>query len=157
MVYLITGNRDQGKTLYLESLYKETGRGDGIISPKIFRNGCFAGYEVRRLSTGETVPLAVKRDSTGAEWDEACRQGEYSFSRRGLEFARRVFRELDREALTPLYLDEVGPLELSGRGFPLLEVLQNEERDLYLTVRSNLLERLIMGFSLSRYRVLPLP
>lgn len=155
MVYIIAGGRDEGKTRAMAALFRETGRGDGIISPKRFADGRFAGYDALRLSSGELVPLAVPLSSVGADWDEECRQGEYSFSGKGMAFVHAVLGEILERGIDPVFIDEVGPLELSGRGFAPLDALVSSGRDVYLSVRDRYLERVIEKYGLARGTVIP--
>ncbi len=154
MLYIIAGERNEGKTRAAEELFIRLG-GDGIISPKVISGGSFTGYEARRLSTGERMPLAAPAGSTTPNWDEAYRQGSFSFSRKGLEFACRVLEEIFVSGISPVFIDEVGPLELSGRGFTCVTPECVNGRDVYLTVRTRLAGRVIDIFRPGSHRIIP--
>ena len=62
MIYIICGEYNQGKTAKIKSIYLEQKEGDGFITQKIFRNSIFCGYEIVRLSTGETVTQSLKTE-----------------------------------------------------------------------------------------------
>jgi nucleoside-triphosphatase THEP1 len=154
MVHILTGARDCGKTLAMERLFIDKGRGDGIISPKRFVGGRFTGYNVRRLSTGAEMPLAEIDPSVRGEWDEVYRLGNFSFSREGVTFANSALDEMRRNGVSPLYVDEVGLLELSGRGFALDESVFRGGADVYVSVRDRYLEKVIHKYRIHDYTIM---
>ncbi len=154
MVYLVTGPRDSGKTTALQRIYKECGSGDGILSHKVIRDGSLIGYEAERLSTGIRVPLAVIHSMAGADWDEEARQGKFSFSRRGLSFTCSALEEIIFKNLSPIFIDEIGPMELSGKGLDPVRRAFDSGKDVYATVRDRYLQGVIEFFGILRYEII---
>jgi nucleoside-triphosphatase THEP1 len=150
MVYIITGGIDEGKTRKIEAIYKEKKAGDGWLSKKIFLNNRdFAGYEIVHLVSGETMPLAYKLQYTPTGWDEIYRRGPFSFSGKGFAFCEAIAAKILRSDIEPVFIDEIGPLELNGQGFSavLTEVLKTGKQ-LYITVRSHCVRDVTAAFNI---------
>ncbi|MBN2400474.1 MAG: hypothetical protein JXI33_09085 [Candidatus Aminicenantes bacterium] len=155
MVYLIVGQRDAGKTKKIISLQSQFG-GDGICMPKVFSDsGKFLGYNIRRLSRSETLPFVRCGHCLPPAWKQIDQCGDFSFSATGIDFAEAAVSDLLHKNITPLFIDEIGPLELKGRGFNQLVLrLLAGRSDLYLTVRLTLLASLIRTYALTAYSIL---
>jgi len=128
----------------------------GIVSPRILKAGETVGYVTQDIRTGKTLPLCAKLSpssplggnfslippSVGGEGQgegEIFRFRRFFFSRKALDFANSVLEEAAGKA-EAIVVDEVGPLELSGRGFaPGLQVCREANAFLILTVRPHLL------------------
>jgi nucleoside-triphosphatase THEP1 len=155
MIYLVTGVIDSGKTQKMRSLYRESGKGDGFISPKSFERSTFVGYDIMRLSSQKRKPLAYLLDFIPPHWDEAYRYGRFSFSRSALLFAEEIISDILLNRIDPVYIDEIGPLELEGKGFyEILQVLLQTERTIYISIRSSLIEEIVQTFGLEKYKVI---
>jgi nucleoside-triphosphatase THEP1 len=156
MIHIITGELNQGKTEKALSIYSFT-RGDGFISRKIFKKNTFYGYEIVRLSTSESIPLAFKSGSTPFVWDEIFTAGSFSFSEKAFIFAESIIDEIIKGDANPVFIDEIGPLELEGKGFcNLLKQLLLTDKDIYITVRKSCLKDVIEAFKLERYEIISL-
>ncbi|MCK4329193.1 hypothetical protein KAX02_05070 [candidate division WOR-3 bacterium] len=157
MVCLIIGEINQGKTQKILSVYNRKKQGDGFITRKLFKNNTFIGYEIVRLSTEKSVPFAYMRDYAPSEWDEIYKYGPYTFSRKAFTFAENIVDEIIKKRINPIFIDEVGPLELQGKGFfrTLKEVL-NTEKDIYITVRDHCVDEVIKKFNIRKYDVIKL-
>jgi nucleoside-triphosphatase THEP1 len=156
MIYVITGEINQGKTERILSIYHHK-KGDGIISRKILKNNIPYGYEIVRLSTNESMPLALKSDSTPSKWDEIYTVGSFSFSKKALILAESIIEEIIESETNPVFIDEIGPLELEGKGFfTILKKLLLTEKDIYITVRKSCLKDVIEAFKLESYEIIPL-
>jgi nucleoside-triphosphatase THEP1 len=156
MIYIITGEINQGKTEKALSIYNLT-RGDGFITRKILKNNTFYGYEIVRLSSSESIPLAFKSGSTPLMWDEIFTTGSFSFSKKAFAFAESIAEEIIEGDANPVFIDEIGPLELEGKGFvTILNKLLLTDKDIYITVRKSCLEDVIALFKLKRYEIISL-
>ncbi len=152
MVTFIAGPVNSGKTTRMAALYKEKG-GDGVLCPKHMENGTHRGYNLVHLTTSESLPFARFTDSVPIKWDEAFRFGPYSFSERAQEKAAKIIESAIQTNTSPIFLDEIGPVELEGRGFaPLLRSLLNSERNAIVSVREFLLEQIINFFEIKNYQ-----
>jgi len=158
MIYLVTGPIDSGKTTCLRSIYLERRQGDGFLSTKVKKDETVVGYDLERLRDGERCPFIRRRPALPPGWDEVWRRGPFSFSRAGQQFAEAVITDLLRRRVEPVFMDEIGPLELQGQGFcPLVRQVVGSERTVYMTVRSDCLAAVIGFFAMGEHRLIPVP
>jgi nucleoside-triphosphatase THEP1 len=151
MVHIITGEINQGKTTRIISIFNENRNGDGFITKKVFGNGGFDGYEIVRLSNGDKMPFINKILSVP---DEAFRYGIFSFSQRALNFAEEIIDELLSNNISPVYMDEIGPVELDGKGFcELLRKALHTDIDLYITVRQSCVDAVVKKFNIRKCEI----
>ncbi len=155
MVYIIKGEINQGKTQEILSIYNRDKQGDGFVSKKIFINLTeFTGYEIVRLSTDEKMPLAYKSQYVPSNWDEIYRRGPFSFSKAAFVFAEHIIDDIIDRHIDPVFIDEIGPLELDGNGFfAVLEKILRTQKDVYITVRSHCVEEVINKFNIRNYKL----
>ncbi|MBU4445130.1 MAG: hypothetical protein L6422_04135 [Candidatus Marinimicrobia bacterium] len=156
MVNIITGNVNQGKTSYMCSLYEKRG-GDGFICVKVFNKNNFHGYDLVRLTTGESTPFARKNDAISGDWDEMYRFGIFSFSGHAFTAADRIIAEIIKDGTEPIFIDEVGPLEIvEQKGFyELLKRVLKLNREVYISIRNELVSELIKDFKINEPRIIP--
>lgn len=133
MVVIISGQRDCGKTTWCrENLSSETTA--GVLLAKVYQESLCAGYDAMRLGTGERIPFmrirrAAYRDLTGSRLSRraagrrpcgrrtADEIGQFSISAKGLSRATEWIRLSAGDRSKDILVDEVGRLELAGRGF----------------------------------------
>ncbi|MCK4526911.1 hypothetical protein KAW18_06035 [candidate division WOR-3 bacterium] len=158
MVFLIVGNVNQGKTERIESLYRRTRKGDGFITKKMFKGGEFQGYEIMRLSSRESVPFAYLINFVPIGWDGTIRQGWFSFSDSAFLFAEKIIDEIIEKGIEPVYIDEVGPLELEKKkGFySIVKKVLDTRMDIYITVRESLKDKFRKVFNIEEFKVMRL-
>jgi nucleoside-triphosphatase THEP1 len=72
--------------------------------------------------------------------------GQYSFSKKTLEFAKGAL--LNYTSGGVVFLDEAGPLELAGEGyaFCITSLLESHISKLYMVVRENLVDQICERF-----------
>lgn len=166
MITIIHGAIDSGKTTTMYKIFQESGQGDGFIAKKIYREpDGFIGYEIMRLSSGEKLPLAFKSGYTPENWDEIFRIGPFHFSRQAFQWGETIGAEILAQQVNPVFIDEIGPLELEGKGWATLfnQFLNSflhpgKIFDIYITVRQNCLESVPRAFQLPGYRlIVPAP
>jgi nucleoside-triphosphatase THEP1 len=118
MIFILTGPVDSGKTTFLKRVIEELKRQkiklDGFLSEGL-KDQEKIGYDLLDLGGGKSVPFI--RKSGRQDWQ---RIGPYFFIPEGLSWAKKIILR-SREA-DVLVVDEIGPLELSGRG--LWDVLE---------------------------------
>ena len=109
--WLLTGQKDAGKTTWLSSLIlrlREQGAYFfGVLSPKFFRDGELLGIEVVDLATDHRAILA-----------EAAPKGtphRWFFSNEGIALGNAACDPSTHRGLC--IVDEIGPLEIEGGGF----------------------------------------
>ena len=117
MIYIICGKINQGKTAKIKSIYLKEKEGDGFITQKIFRDSLFCGYEIIRLSTGESCVHSLKSELFPLQESPLYTRGTFSFFAEGFLFAERIIDDMMLKGTNPVFIDEIGPLELSGKGY----------------------------------------
>ncbi|MBN2014817.1 MAG: DUF2478 domain-containing protein [Candidatus Altiarchaeota archaeon] len=113
MNIVVTGRPGCGKTTVCERLAAELeGRGlrcGGVLCPKAKTGDRDMGKIAVDVLTKEKKMLAVLDD-----YAKGIKVGRYHISPQGVDFAKRVIR--DAENCDIVFIDEIGPLELSGSG-----------------------------------------
>lgn len=109
----MTGPVCSGKTTAVEKTLiklEHQKRIKGFFTPRFFGEGVFSGYNLVNVESGERHPFI--RLEGRLNWE---RIGKFYFIPEGLNEGNGIIQSgLDAEILI---IDEVGPLELSGRGF----------------------------------------
>lgn len=158
MIYIIAGEIDQGKTQQMISIYQrqQTKQGDGFVSKKIFPDNVdFTGYEIVRLRNNEKMPLAYRSQYVPPYYDEIYRCGPFHFSKAAVAFAEGIIDDIIARDIEPVFIDEIGPLELAGKGFaPLLEKILKTGKDVYITVRNHCVEDVLKKFNIREYELI---
>lgn len=158
MITIITGAKDAGKSSYLESWYREKPEGVGFFSRKVFRSGVFIGYDLVLLPGMRSVPfIRVDGFGLGEDCGEIIRQGRFLFASSAFYLAEEWLKSHPVSDDEPVWMDEIGSLELFGYGFHRLvrEVL-TEGRELRVVFREHLFERLIEYYNVLNYRKIKL-
>lgn len=147
MNIVITGKPGCGKTSVCERLvveFEERGfKCGGVLCPEAKADGRSIGKIAVNVLTKEKRMLAVLDD-----YVKGVRVGRYRISPQGIDFANRVIH--DAVNCDIVFIDEIGPLELSGSG--VLEAAKSaiESASIAIVVvRNSLLdvfvERLMFG------------
>lgn len=138
---LVIGEPGSGKTTWCQG-YVERRRNagasvGGILSAAIDRRGKRVGFNAIDLLTGQEIPFARKRVSGHLQQGEIV--GHYTISKEGISFARGAIERAVRSRCDLVVIDEVGPLELSGRGLmPAVGLALASSADVLIVVRSSL-------------------
>jgi molybdopterin-guanine dinucleotide biosynthesis protein A len=148
---LITGESGSGKTSwcreYIDRRRKSGSTVGGILSPAIEKQGQRIGSNALDLLTGQEVPFA--RLSRHNSFKEGDKVGDYTISRDGILFACDAIERALESRCDLVVIDEVGPLELQGKGLmPAVELaLASSTINVLIVVRSSLREALQKHFS----------
>ena len=155
-VYIVTGTIGEGKTAWLDrlaTLLKQRGMTvGGILALRNVEGDSTTGYDISDISTGIRTPFLrhTGTATVGVERFTADTAG-YTAGMKALDPA------VNRNNIAVI-IDEVGPLELKGRGWSsrLGELLagMKSEPTLILAVRKNLLDEVITHYSLHGATVL---
>lgn len=152
MVHFITGKMNDGKTTSLISTYRKSGVGEGFALIKVMKDSKVHSYIARKLSSDEERLLILRDSWLPEDFDQICKIGPYCFSKSTLRWIELTIKEAVREGVSPIYLDEVGILELQGEGYSeLIKFLVKERTDLYLTIREDLIEKVTTYFDIVDY------
>ncbi|MCX6564726.1 MAG: MoaD family protein [Candidatus Aminicenantes bacterium] len=146
MIFILTGAVGSGKTTFLRGLVDELRASgmplDGFLSLRVMMGGEIGGYDLFGIRDGQSQPF-LRRTGPG----EAQRVGPYVMLPAGLAKANEIIRRSRAGEL--LIVDEIGLLELEGRGFwhALKDVLFDEQRRSLVVVRESLLEQFRILFA----------
>lgn len=155
MIYFITGAVNQGKSFNLINIYRSLGKGDGFYNRKLYRGDCFVGQEIVHLATGESRLFSLKIEFLPTGWYEECCYETFSFSREGLNFGRRIIENALENKINPVFIDEIGPLELEGKGFnEIFMKLLTVSVEIYIVVRKSCLMNVIKKYLITEYTVI---
>ncbi|BBE30002.1 hypothetical protein OSSY52_01430 [Tepiditoga spiralis] len=149
MVNIISGEINSGKTTKLINIFKTTG-GDGFAAIKVYKNNEFYGYNLTRLSNNEIIPF-ISIDKFD---DELFKLSRFSFSKKGFIFANKIIDETLINKKT-LYIDEIGPLELSKKGFyTSFKKALKKNIEIYVCIRSSCIQNVIKEFKIKNYKII---
>lgn len=142
MINILTGPVHSGKTTLLKNTFpalrEKKFRIDGYLSEAIWKNEEFLGYNLFDLMSYKYHPFILKQGQES--WQKI---GPFFFHPETLDLAKKI---IHRSVKTDLCIvDEVGPLELSGKGvWPALEeVLTILQPHLLLVARDSILEKVL--------------
>ncbi len=154
MIYILTGGINSGKTSALSSwvaLWRRQGRVvRGILAPARWIKGQKVSYDIQDVLTGKHFLYASREPLENAE-----SYGDFWFSREGLDFGENLLSSLGPETEICV-VDEIGPLELAGRGWAasFRSLLSHPPQNLVVVVRESLVRDVTEAFSFPRVTIL---
>ncbi|XMB72124.1 nucleoside-triphosphatase [Mycoplasmatota bacterium WC30] len=163
MTIIVTGKINSGKTSRLKKIYDQNQIGDGIISKKIMIDTDVYGFNGIRLSDNFEFPFMIheryyfKNDSISYEdknIESVYSIGPYKVLKSGIDFIDKTYMELLDKSISPLFFDEVGKLELSGKGYytHIKEAVENKI-DIFITIRDDLIIDFIEKLHIIDYQI----
>ncbi|MFQ6121462.1 MAG: nucleoside-triphosphatase [Dehalococcoidales bacterium] len=157
MNLLILGKPGSGKTSwcseYISWLRRQGLSIGGVLCPETRKHGEQAGFNAIDLLTGEEIPFA--RLSRDRFFKEGERVGDYTISRKGILFACSAIEKAVENRCDLVIIDEVGPLELRGKGLmPATELALASMVNVLIIVRSSLREALQRHFPKYEFTVI---
>jgi nucleoside-triphosphatase THEP1 len=150
---IVNGPIDSGKTCWCSELAAANPECAGVLLLKVFLRGERIGYDALNLSAGERIPFARIGGHESPGWIAGERVGPFSISAAALQAANAWLIEAAAEPVD-IIIDEIGPLELSGRGLSpgLRAVLASSlSRKLYVVIRSECVEAACCRFGITGY------
>ncbi len=154
MIEIVTGPINSGKSSWMLADFARHDSADGFICVKVRENDIHTGYDLLRPLDNSRQPFIRKIDHRPPDWNEVAIIGRhYSFCHEGFAFAEMIADQAIKNQVCTFFLDELGPLELSGKGFaPLLTRLLHNPINLVLTVRETLVSQIAERFALRQPR-----
>ena len=153
-VFIVTGTVGEGKTAWLaklSGLLTEKGvRVGGLLALRIVEDEKTTGYDVSDISTGKRTPFLRH---TGSETMGVER---FTMDDAGFIAGRNALDPANNLDNRVMIVDEVGPLELRGRGWSevLGALLQETRATVIIAVRKTLTEAVIDRFGLEGAQVI---
>jgi nucleoside-triphosphatase THEP1 len=156
MITFVTGEKNEGKTTAMSHLFQRYNYGAGFISPKRIAADSLAFYDIQSLADGQKIPFIKPLKANLSGWHEACKYGPYSFSQEGLDFGESILRQAVCDGASPLFIDEIGLLELDEhRGFyDILKELLQAKHQLFIAIRDSFLMQCIQDFGIAHYQMI---
>jgi len=153
-VWLITGRVHTGKTGFMEQ-FVQLAREEGLTTGGFLARGTFTNGKRDRIrlvdiATGDACEMAFRRPSEG--W---IPYRVFWFNPDAFKFGLKILEDaLDRRT-SLLVLDEVGPLELEGKGWAevLPKLARNQETTSIWVVRESLAETVVKRWGITVERV----
>ncbi|EKQ52837.1 MULTISPECIES: nucleoside-triphosphatase [unclassified Clostridium] len=154
MISIITGSVNSGKTSMLIDIFRKLGKGDGFFNRKIYIDAHYVGQEVVRMQNGESKMWST-RIYQNDNWNEVFKYEKYSFSRNGLEFAESIIESIINSSINPIYIDEIGPLELQGMGFDkLFKKCLGTKKEIYVVIRNTCVNSVIERYNIKMHKII---
>ncbi len=138
MIHILTGPVHSGKTTLLKNTIPLLREGkiriDGYLSESIWKNDECLGYELFDLKEYQGHPFIMIKGKKS--WEKI---GPYYIVPESLSRAKRIIHRALNSDLA--IVDEVGPLELAGKGIwpALIKALFSPQPDLFLVIRDSVL------------------
>ena len=115
-IFVITGETGSGKSTFLQKILKtlnnEHIKISGIATEAIEINGVREGYAIVNLTDQMTYPFLSISDDSKLE-----KVGKFSINPDSLATGKKILANIDLKETQLIVIDELGPLELSNRGF----------------------------------------
>ncbi len=141
MVIIVTGKINSNKTTKMLEIYKKNKIGDGFISIKNMVHDTVHSYDAMQLSTQEKNVLIKRTTFFDNDFEIACQIGPYLFNETTLRWIDQSIIKLVHKGISPIYLDEIGLLELEDKGLhKTLSYLIKKKIPLILSIREDLVE-----------------
>lgn len=143
-VYIITGPVNEGKTTLLKQLVdhlqKDRLRVYGFYAEKKLSGNRVIGYDLVDFFQGKIFPF-LRKDMEGSYQ----RIGHYAIIPSGEDHGRKTLLQAAQAPCDLIVLDEVGLLELEGKGWAgnVSDLLRNSSADLLFVVRDIFLQKVI--------------
>lgn len=154
MVHIVTGKINSGKTTFLLAKYLSNPVGDGFISLKTMDHFHVRHYDALRLSTNQETLLAVHEKYLKEEVIKD-RIGPYGFIKSTIEMIELEIEKLIQAKIQPIYLDEIGVLELEDKGFStILRKMISSELDLILSIREDLIPKITHKYGIEQFETI---
>lgn len=150
--YLIYGSRDSGKTRIIKQLaelYKQNNLSlGGIYSEAVLFESVKTSYQIHDIKTSNLYNLC--------EFDSDADVGNYRFDNEVVNIGNDILIKSLRSNLITI-VDEVGPLEINGKGWhKALISLQNIrilDKKLIITLRQGLVDQFIVKYNVIDYKL----
>jgi len=149
-VFIISGKIHEGKTTLarklVSELHKQGKKVGGILCEAENKDDKRYSYYAEDLITHHKMKMIVKEDVT----DYYDKFWSYCFLKDGMNFAFRCLSVEYLKGLDAVFIDEVGAMELEGRGFcnQVSELLNSNAFMVFLVVRDQFIDNICRKFNI---------
>jgi nucleoside-triphosphatase THEP1 len=153
-VIIITGAVGEGKTSFVRKLAADLKNRnivtDGIITERITENNITTGYDLVHIGTGDRMKFLRQSEECGTEVI-----GRFKICPEGIDAGRKILGGLEAGEGILIIIDEVGLLELEGRGWSdnITRILSSGRCQLLMTVRTSFIDDIRAKWSIMNCRV----
>jgi nucleoside-triphosphatase THEP1 len=149
MLHIVTGDLDSGKSRFLMEHHKNRHQGDGVIALKILDGEGIVGYDAYFIGRDLSVPLMRHQDALPENFPRKERIGPFYYDPKTFILMNAYLIDLIQKKTNPIYIDEIGRLELDGRGLDrVMKYGFHPDADVYLVIRDELLHTIINHYHL---------
>ncbi|MCX6223279.1 MAG: DUF2478 domain-containing protein [Bacteroidia bacterium] len=153
-IYLVIGDREEGKTAFLrkmvDDLIDEGKKVSGFLAIGIHDpDGDRRGFNIRNIETGEETEFCVSDGNT--QWEKV---GRFRINPDGLAKGYEWMTSERIRHSDVLVIDELGPLEMAGKGWSDLigRILHEDPKPMIWTVRRNLAQKIAVKWNVGEVR-----
>lgn len=155
MLNIITGKINSFKTTRLIKVFNSVDGAEGFASIKKMENDKVLFYELENLKLKSRRIFIINTDNYPNSFTNYESLGPYVFDLDYLKEVEAYINSIIDVKVNAIFLDEIGILEVNGKFFyHILKEMIESDIELYITVRSSLLEKVISKFCISNYRIL---
>lgn len=157
-IFIVSGPVGGGKTTFTrnitEFLKDQDIKSEGILSERIMAGSRTTGYDVVDLTTGERE-MFLREDGNPA--GETI--GKFYIYPAGLQAGRSILEALVSEKTGIVIIDEVGMLELQGKGWhdSISELLEKSSNNILMTVRDKYVDDVKKKWNLTEAIIFNVP
>ena len=157
-IFIVCGPVGGGKTIFTrnitEFLKDQDIISEGILSERIMEGSDTTGYDIVDITTGKREVFLRENEKCGKETI-----GKFNISQGGLEKGRSILRDLVYRDTGIVIIDEVGLLELQGRGWhdSIIELLNKSSNHILMTVRDKYVDEVKEKWNLTEAIVFNVP
>lgn len=149
MVNIVTGKINSGKTTRMLAHYLKNQAGDGFLCLKTMNRGNVEKYDAYWLSKDLEKPLILHESISSKDDRFRTKVGPYCFIDETMIWIESAIQKMIDEGVSPIYLDEIGLLELQDDGFAeILRKMLDSSLDIIISVRSELVSSVIDHFQM---------
>ncbi len=157
MVTIVTGKINSGKSSTILKHYQDNQLGDGFISVKRMHYDQVHGYDLMKLSDNSTRTFVVREEYLNENQEVVCHIGPYLFLKDTLDYVEKEIKQMVKNNISPIYLDEVGQLELYDQCFDnIFKFITSNNIDAVITVREDLVEKVTNKYNLINPKIITL-
>lgn len=155
MLNIVTGRINSSKTTKIKEIYNNLKAGDGFISLKKMDGHTVHSYAALHLATNEKKILVIRDVYSDNSFIKCCQIGPYLFNKATVEYIEGKLRELIKNKVSPLFLDEIGLLELDNFCFHnIFKEMIESKLEIYVTIRKDLLNKIITKYNIEEYNLI---